>query len=147
MTKALKEAEKALLHNDIPIAAIITDENHNIIAKAHNQVEKDKSAVSHAEILAIKKAIKKVGYKHLLNAIIYCTLEPCSMCAGAIVLARIPNIVIAAADPKTGACGSILNIAQNNQLNHRCNIIQHIMEKQSETLIRSFFQKIRENKR
>jgi tRNA(adenine34) deaminase len=146
MRIALKEAQKAQLHYDIPIAALIVDENNRIISKAHNQVEKNHNSIAHAEILALNKAVKKVGYKHLLNSTIYCTLEPCSMCAGATVLARIPNIVIAAMDPKTGACGSVLNIAQSANLNHRCNIFTHVLEEESSLLIKTFFENIRRNK-
>lgn len=140
---ALKEAYKAMEHNDVPIGCVIVH-NGEIIAKSHNRVEVDKDSTSHAELLAIREAIKVVDYKHLLECDMYITLEPCSMCAGAIVLSRLSNVYIAAKDPKSGACGSIINVADNLQLNHRCNIEFGILEDQSSNLLKTFFKKIRD---
>lgn len=143
MAMALEEANKAMVHNDVPIGCVIVH-NGEVIAKSHNRVEVDKDSTAHAELLAIREAIKVVDYKHLLECDMYITLEPCSMCAGAIVLSRLSNVYIAAKDPKSGACGSIINVADNLQLNHRCIIEFGILEDQSSNLLKTFFKKIRE---
>lgn len=143
MSIALEEANKAMVHNDVPIGCVIV-RNGEVIAKSHNRVEIDKDSTAHAELLAIREAMKVVDYKHLLECDMYITLEPCSMCAGAIVLSRLSNVYIAAKDPKSGACGSIINVADNMQLNHRCNIEFGILEDQSSNLLKTFFKKIRE---
>ena len=142
MSQALKEAKKALLHNDVPIGAVIVKDN-KIIAKAHNQVEKNNDSTAHAELIAIKKAMKKIGYKHLLDCDLFVTLEPCSMCAGAIVLARIKNLYFATDDPKAGACGSILNIPNNKRLNHQVNIYSGILQYECSIIIKDFFKQLR----
>lgn len=142
MRMALQEAEKAMLHNDVPIGCVIVFED-KIIASSHNKVELAQDSTSHAEMLAIRDALKTIEYKHLLECDMYVTLEPCPMCAGAIVLSRIRNIYIATKDSKSGACGSILNIASNENLNHRCNLYYGILEQESSQLIKHFFKKLR----
>lgn len=142
MQAALKQARIALENEDVPIGAVIVC-NGKIISRAYNQVEKTNNALAHAEILAINKAIKKIGYKHLLDCVLYTTLEPCPMCAGAIVLARIKRLVIAANDPKSGAAGSVLDITNNIQLNHKVEIQSGIYADESSELLKSFFQYIR----
>src|SRR5690606_2564829 len=137
MESALLLARKAAEHDDIPVGCVIVL-NNEIIAQSENRVEVDSDSTAHAEMLAIREAQKKVGYKHLLECDMYVTLEPCAMCAGAIVLSRIRKIYIATADPKTGACGSIMNIANNSQLNHRCEIDTGILQVEASTLIKEF---------
>src|SRR3990167_965949 len=118
MQEALKEARKAFEKDEVPVGAVIVSEGR-IIARAHNQVELLKDPTAHAEMIAITQAASTLGSKWLNEASIYITIEPCSMCAGALVLARIKNIVFGAQDPKTGACGSIANIVNHKKLNHR----------------------------
>lgn len=146
MRDAIIEARKAIEFGDVPVGALIFV-NDKIISKAHNEVEKNSDAIRHAELISIQKAIKKVGYKHLLNATLVTTLEPCPMCAGAIVLARIPRVIFGAYDSKSGAGGSVLNILNNNKLNHQVEVIGGILEKECSELLKSFFQNLRnENK-
>lgn len=143
MSLAIEEAKKAEMHEDIPIGCIIVKGN-DILASQHNKVEQNSDSTAHAELLAIREAQEKVGYKHLIDCDMYVTLEPCSMCAGAIVLSRIEKVYIAAKDPKTGACGSVLNIIDNESLNHRCAIEFGILGFESAKLIKDFFKKIRQ---
>jgi tRNA(adenine34) deaminase len=145
MKKALVEAEKCLKNGDVPVGVVIVKRNE-IIAYGHNQVEQKTNSLAHAEITAINKAIKTVSYKHLLDCEMYVTLEPCSMCAGAIVLARIPKLFIGTSDPKTGACGSVFNLANNEKLNHRCEIETGILQNECSNLLRLFFRELREIK-
>jgi tRNA(adenine34) deaminase len=145
MKKAIVEAEKCLKNGDVPVGVLIVKGNE-IISLGHNQVEQKSNSLAHAEISAINKAVKSIGYKHLHECEMYVTLEPCSMCAGAIVLARIPKLFIGASDPKTGACGSVFNIANNEKLNHRCEIEIGILQTECTNLLRLFFRDIRELK-
>lgn len=142
MQIALSEARKALESEDVPIGAVIVS-NGKIISRAYNQVEKKNNALAHAELLAIDKAIKKIGYKHLLDCEIYTTLEPCPMCAGAIVLTRLKRLIFAAADPKSGASSSVLNITNNPSLNHRVEVSSGVLADESSELLKWFFQYIR----
>lgn len=142
MRLALKQAGKALKNGDVPVGCVVVY-NNEIIGRGYNQVEKRNNPTAHAEMLAIKQAINKYGHKHLLDCDIYVSLEPCSMCAGAIVLARIKNVIYGATDPKTGACGSVLNIVRHNLLNHRCNVISGVLETESTSLIKDFFIQLR----
>jgi tRNA(adenine34) deaminase len=146
MRIALSEAKKALVTGDVPIGAIIVKDNV-IIAKSYNQVEKKSSPLYHAEILAINKAIKKVGNKHLMDCTLYTTLEPCPMCAGAIVLARIPKLVYSTDDPKSGASVSLYSITSDKRLNHRCDVVSGILKEESSKLLKQFFQILRKNKK
>jgi len=142
MKFAILESKKSLKSGDVPVGAIIVKDN-KIISRAHNQIEKKGDSTAHAELLAIQKAIKKLGYKHLLDCTLYVTLEPCAMCAGAIVLARIPRVVFGATDPKTGACGSLYNIVNDKRLNHRCEVISGVLEDECSKLLKDFFKKLR----
>ncbi|OGU57663.1 MAG: tRNA-specific adenosine deaminase [Ignavibacteria bacterium GWF2_33_9] len=139
---ALKEAEKAMANGDIPVGVVIVFDG-KVVGKGYNQVEKKNDSLAHAEMIAIKNAIRKVGYKHLLDCTMYVTLEPCSMCAGAIVLARLKKVIYAANDPKTGAMGSLYNIPQDERLNHFVQIESGILENKSSELIKSFFRGLR----
>lgn len=145
MSIALKYANKSLLSGDVPIGAIIVL-NNKIIGRGYNKVEKLKNPNAHAEIIAIEQAVKKIDYKHLLECEMYVTLEPCSMCAGAIVLARLKKIYIGASDPKTGACGSLYNIVNDNRLNHRCEIEYSVLENECSSIIKGFFSELRKKK-
>lgn len=142
MKVALKEAKKSLETEDVPVGAIVVKDGQ-IISKGHNEVEKRKDPTAHAETIAIRKAIKKLGNKHLLDCVIFSTLEPCPMCAGAMVLARVNKLVFAAYDPKSGAAGSVVNIVQNTDLNHRIDFVGGILEQESAKLLRDFFQRLR----
>ena len=142
MRLALKQARKALKNCDVPVGCVVVY-NNEIIGRGYNQVEKRNNSTAHAEMLAIKQAINKYGHKHLLDCDIYVSLEPCSMCAGAIVLARIKNVIYGASVSKTGACGSVMNIVRHNLLNHRCNVISGVLETESTSLIKDFFIQLR----
>ena len=138
MQYAFKEAEKAYEKNEIPVGAVIIFDNM-IIGKGHNQVETLKDPTAHAEIIALTSAAEYLKSKVLLGCTMYVTLEPCSMCAGAIVLAKLDALYFGAYDNKSGACGSVLNITNNKALNHRLSVTGGIMDGQCGELLRSFF--------
>lgn len=140
--KAIEQAKIAESNGDVPIGAVIVKDN-NVIATGYNQVEKNKNSLDHAEIIAIRNAIEHTGYKHLLDCNLYVTIEPCAMCAGAIVLSRIPLLVYGANDPKAGASESLYSITSDNRLNHRCEIVSGIMKDECSSLLSNFFKKIR----
>ena len=121
MAEALKEARQGLRMDEVPVGTVITFEN-KIIARAHNQIETLKDPTAHAEMIAITQAANTLSSKWLHDCTMYVTLEPCCMCAGALVLSRIKRIVIGTADPKSGACGSVFNIGQQAELNHKIEI-------------------------
>jgi tRNA(adenine34) deaminase len=142
MREALKEARKAFEHDDVPVGTIVVYKGQ-IISRACNQVELLRDPTAHAEMVAITQATNFLGSKWLLQAALYVTVEPCSMCAGALVLARIKEIYFGAKDPKTGACGSVVNIANNKKLNHRIKSTGGILEKESILLLKEFFRQQR----
>ena len=144
MLEALKEAQRAFEEDEVPIGAVIVHEGR-IIARGHNQIERLNDPTAHAEIIAITSATNYLGTKWLNEASLYVTIEPCSMCAGAMVLARIKNLCFGAKDPKTGACGSIINIANHNKLNHRIKVTKGILEIECSSLLKDFFRKKRKN--
>ncbi len=139
MKQAYREAEKAYEAGEVPIGCVITFQNI-VIAKAHNQVETLKDPTAHAELIAITSAAEYLQSKQLLGCSMYVTLEPCSMCAGAIVLAKVENLFFGAYDVKSGACGSVLNITNNKALNHSCNVAGGIMDTECKEILRSFFE-------
>ncbi|MCK5259857.1 MAG: tRNA adenosine(34) deaminase TadA [Candidatus Omnitrophica bacterium] len=143
MREALKQAKIAADNDEVPVGAVIVHENQ-IIAKAHNQVEMLKDPTAHAEMIAITQAASALSCKWLYDCMMYVTIEPCSMCAGALVLARIKRIYYGAADPKTGACGSVTNTVQNNRLNHRIEVSAGLLEEECGGLISRFFKEKRE---
>jgi len=145
MKIALKEALKAYNEDEIPVGAIIVKEG-KIIAKAHNQKESKKDTTKHAEITAIQKASKKLSSWRLENCTMYVTLEPCTMCIGAAINARLKKIVYGAADEKTGACGSVLNIPEKYKFNHIVEIKKDILEKESKEILQTFFKELRKKK-
>lgn len=145
MRLALQEAEKGFRIGEVPVGAVIVLDGQ-IIGRGFNQTEKLSDPTAHAEILAITSACQAVGDWRLDNAELFCTLEPCSMCAGAAVLARIKRIVFGAADPKFGACGSIFNIPVEPRLNHRIIVESGVMESEVADMMRTFFREIRRSK-
>ncbi|MDD4564625.1 MAG: tRNA adenosine(34) deaminase TadA [Eubacteriales bacterium] len=145
MLEALKEAEKALSINEVPVGAVI-EKDGIVVGRGYNKTETAKDPTAHAEILAIREAAQKLGGWRLLSCRMYVTAEPCPMCAGAMVLARIEKVFIGTPDPKTGACGSLMNILQDERLNHAVQIETGIMQHQCEKLMKTFFQKLRKKK-
>ena len=142
MRLALAQADIAENNGDVPIGRIITHQN-SIIAKSYNQREQLQDPTAHAEIIALTQAAAAIGSWRLHGCTIFVTLEPCSMCAGALVLARIDKLVFGCNDPKTGACGSLYNIVQDQRLNHRINITSGILQEQCSHQLKSFFSKKR----
>lgn len=143
MRLAIDEARLASARGEVPIAAILVA-NDKILAQAHNFRELWQDPTAHAEMIAIREAATKLGTWRLTDTTLYVTLEPCTMCAGAIVLARIPRLVFAAPDPKAGACGSLFNITQDERLNHRVEVASRVLEPESQELLQSFFRSLRE---
>jgi len=142
MRLALAEAEKALDHGDVPIGALAVREGE-IIGRGHNARERDQDPTAHAEIIAIREAAHVVGHWRLENVTLYCTLEPCAMCAGAMVLARLPRLVYATVDPKAGAAGSVLNVLDYPQLNHHVGVTSGLLADEAAAQIRAFFAALR----
>ncbi|MDP2807255.1 MAG: tRNA adenosine(34) deaminase TadA [bacterium] len=142
MRRALKLAHKAALNSEVPVGAVVVYGN-KIVGRGWNQVETRKDASRHAEIIALKQAAKKLGRWRLTGCTLYVTLEPCAMCAGAMVLARIDRLVFAASDPKAGACGSVFNIVEDTSLNHRIKVDMGLLGKEASDLLKDFFKKRR----
>ena len=146
MIEALKEAEKARNLGEIPIGAVIVKDNE-IISRGHNLTETTKDPTAHAEMIAIRNAAKVLGGWRLLGCDMYVTIEPCSMCAGALVWSRIRKLYIGSRDPKAGACGSVLNIVQNERLNHQIETEVGIMEAECCQIVKGFFHDLRNKKK
>lgn len=146
MKQALKEAQKAYDKLEVPVGAVIVKDG-KVIARAHNIKETKNDTTNHAEILAIKKASKKLNSWRLLNCEMYVTLEPCSMCAGALIQSRISKVYIGAMDEKTGACGSVLNLLQDYKFNHKVEIQTGAMKNECEEILKKFFKNLRNNKK
>ena len=146
MEEAIKEAKKAAKKLEVPVGCVIV-KNGEIIAKAHNQKETKLDTTRHAEIIAIQKASKKIGAWRLEGAEMYVTLEPCSMCAGAMIQARIKKVYIGAKDEKTGACGSVLNLLQDYPFNHKIEIETGIKKGECEKILKEFFKNLRKLKK
>jgi len=142
MQEALKEAARALEEDEVPVGAVVVYQNR-VIARGYNQIERLKDPTAHAEMLALTSATNYLGTKWLNEASLYVTIEPCSMCAGALVLARIKELYFGAKDPKTGACGSVVNIANHKKLNHRIKVKGGILEEACAILLKEFFRKKR----
>ncbi|MFA5403698.1 MAG: nucleoside deaminase [Ignavibacteria bacterium] len=138
MKAAYREAEKAYDEGETPIGCIIVFEN-KIIAKSHNQIEILKDPTAHAEIVAITSASAYMDSKVLKGCSMYVTLEPCAMCAGAITLSKLDNLYFGAFEPKSGACGSVINITNNKSLNHKVNVFGGILDKECGEILKSFF--------
>ena len=146
MKVALQEAEKAAEMGEIPIGAVIT-ENNRIVATAHNLTETLNDPTAHAEILAIRQASEKLGRWRLTGCTMYVTVEPCSMCAGALVWSRIDRLYIGTMDPKAGACGSVFNIVEDSRLNHRVQVQRGLMEDRCSSMMKDFFRNLRKRKK
>lgn len=146
MEIALKEAKKSFLIDEVPVGCVITRDN-KVISKAHNLVQSKKNITAHSEIIALNKAMKKLGKKYLDDCELYVSLEPCSMCAGAIVLSKIKKVYIATEDVKTGAAGGVFNILNNSKLNHQCEIEFGILKEESSKLLKDFFHELRLKKK
>lgn len=142
MHEALREAKKAFEGDEVPVGAIIVYKG-SIIARAYNQIKILKDPSAHAEMIAITQAAAHLQNERLIDCSMYVTIEPCSMCTGALVLARISNLVYAADDPKTGACGSVVNLANHKKLNHKIETRKGILEGESSSLLKEFFRKKR----
>lgn len=146
MKEALKEAKKAYNKLEIPVGAVIVKDG-KIIARAHNQKETKFDTTKHAEILAIQKASKKLGAWRLNGCEMYVTLEPCSMCAGAIINSRIKKVYIGTSDEKTGAVGSVLNLFEDYKFNHTVEFEKGILQEQCEKILKDFFKELRKIKK
>lgn len=145
MKEALKEARKAYDKLEVPVGAIIV-KDHKIISKAHNLKETKFDTTKHAEILAIQKASKKLNSWRLIDCEMYVTLEPCSMCAGALINSRIKKVYIGANDEKTGAVGSVFNLLEDYTFNHKVEIEKGILKQECENILKDFFKQIRKIK-
>ena len=146
MKQALKEAKKAYEKLEVPVGAVIVKDG-KIIAKAHNLKETKTDTTKHAEILAIQKASKKLESWRLLDCEMYITLEPCSMCAGAIINSRIKKVYIGALDEKTGAAGSVLNLFEDYKFNHKVEVEKGVMQEECENILKDFFKMLRKYKK
>ncbi|MFC1674804.1 tRNA adenosine(34) deaminase TadA [Candidatus Omnitrophota bacterium] len=145
MKQALKEAQKAREEDEVPIGAVVVYRGR-VIARGHNQVERLKDPTAHAEMVALTSAANYLNTKWLNGVSMYVTIEPCSMCAGALVLARIKHLVYGADDPKGGACGSVADITNNKKLNHRIKVKRGILQEESASLLKEFFKKKRKKR-
>jgi tRNA(Arg) A34 adenosine deaminase TadA len=142
MTEALREAALAIPEDEVPVGCLVVHEGH-VIGRAHNQRERLNDPTAHAEMIALTAAAEVLGRWRLSGCTVYVTLEPCAMCAGAMVLARVDRLVFGPRDPKTGACGSLYNIVRDGRLNHRIEVTEGVLAEKSATLLREFFQKMR----
>jgi tRNA(adenine34) deaminase len=138
MRLALREAERALEHEDVPIGAVVAHAGE-VIASAHNERELRQDPTAHAETIALREAAGALGTWRVLEAVLYVTLEPCAMCAGAVVLARVPRVVFGASDPKAGACGSVLDVLGEPRLNHRPEVAGGLLAGECGALLSEFF--------
>ncbi len=143
MEKALEQARMAAKTGEVPVGAVLTNAEGKILAQAFNQPISLCDPTAHAEILALREAAKRAGNYRLLGCTIYVTLEPCPMCAGALVYARIKRLVFATHDPKAGACGTIFNIVDNKYLNHRIQVCAGLLAEKAQKLLQDFFKQRR----
>lgn len=146
MREALRQAKKAAAIGETPIGCVIVHRD-KIIARGYNKRNSRKTALGHAELTAIQKAGKKLGDWRLEDCTMYITLEPCPMCAGAIVQARIPRVVIGAMNPKAGCAGSILNLLQVDRFNHQAEVTTGVLERECQTVMKDFFRQLRESRK
>ena len=146
MKEAIRQAKKARKLNEVPIGCVIVYEDE-IIARGYNRRNTDKNTLSHAELNAIKKASRFLGDWRLEGCTMYITLEPCQMCAGAIVQARVSNVVIGSMNPKAGCAGSVLNLLEMDGFNHKVNVTRGIMEQECSEMLSAFFKDLREQKK
>jgi tRNA(adenine34) deaminase len=142
MRLALDEAAMAVLHEDVPVGAIAVLDG-KVVGRGHNRREIDRDPSAHAEMIALREASKTINHWRLDDVTLYCTLEPCAMCAGAMVLARLPRLVYATADPKAGAGGSVMDLLNHPKLNHHVAVEQGLFAEEAAALLVSFFAKLR----
>ncbi len=145
MKEALKEALKAYKKNEVPVGAVVVKDGV-VISRGHNLIRLTRNAAAHAEMIALKKASKKIGFVRLTGLALYVTLEPCPMCAGAILLSRLDSLIYGATDPKTGACGSVHTILNDKRNNHQVKITAGVLEKECAELLTGFFKEKRKQK-
>ena len=138
MRLALREAVRALEHDDVPIGAVVV-QGGEVIGAGHNERELRADPTAHAEMIALREAARALGSWRVLDSVMYVTLEPCAMCAGAIVLARLPRVVFGATDPKAGAAGSVFNVLEEPRLNHRPQVESGLLAEDCADLLRAFF--------
>ncbi|MDP3596136.1 MAG: tRNA adenosine(34) deaminase TadA [Nitrospirota bacterium] len=143
MRVALEEAARAPAIGEVPIAAVVVREG-KILSQAHNYRELWQDPTAHAEVIAIRAAATALGTWRLTETTLYVTVEPCTMCLGAIILARIPRVVFGATDPKAGACGSVFDLSSEPKLNHRVTVTGGVLEQECQALIQKFFKELRE---
>ncbi|MBI5468770.1 MAG: nucleoside deaminase [Deltaproteobacteria bacterium] len=146
MREALKEARKAALRNEVPVGAVIAH-NGAVVSRGHNRREEEADPTSHAEMTAIKKAAKRLKTWRLTGTTLFVTLEPCVMCMGAILQARIPRVVFASFDPKAGACGSLYDLSGDRRLNHRVLVTSGVGEAEAKKILKDFFRRLRAEKK
>jgi tRNA(adenine34) deaminase len=139
MRIALDEARAAVEHDDVPIGAVVVSDAGQVLGRGRNERELHEDPTAHAEVLALRAAAAQLGSWRVLEATLYVTLEPCTMCAGAIVLSRIPRVVYATTDPKAGAAGSVLDVLADARLNHRPEVVGGVLADEAAGLLRSFF--------
>lgn len=146
MKEALIEARKAYDLGEIPIGAVVVRDGQ-VIARGHNLTETTKDPTAHAEMIAIREAARFLGGWRLVGCSMYVTVEPCSMCTGAMIWSRIENLYIGTMDPKAGACGSVFNIAEEDRLNHRINVERGILGEECSSIMKEFFKELRKKKK
>lgn len=146
MNVALGEAEKARQLNEVPIGAVIVIEDR-IVARGHNLRETDQNAIAHAELLAINEACVELGSWRLEEATLYVTLEPCPMCAGAILQSRVKRVVFGAHDPKAGCAGTFMDLLQDQRFNHQCEVTSGLLEEECGGILTAFFKQLRNRKK
>lgn len=144
MELALREAEKAFECNEVPVGAVVLDSNGAVIGKGYNQVERLRDATAHAEMIALTAAMAALNSKYLQDCTLVVTLEPCPMCAGAIVLAKVGRLVFGSYDGKWGACGTVFNLTESKKLNHQAKVIGGVLEEKCTALLKSFFVAMRQ---
>lgn len=146
MRLAIAEARKAEVKNEVPIGCVIV-RNGKVVSRGHNLRESKQDPTAHAELISIKKAARKLGSWRLLDTTLYVTLEPCTMCMGAIILSRIPTVVFGCYDPKGGAAGSLYDFSVDTRLNHRVDLVSRILENECSEILSSFFSCLRNRKK
>ena len=147
MELALEEANKALKQDEVPIGAIVVDPDGKVIGKGYNRRELDQDATQHAEMIAIREACKNIGLWRLIDCSLFVTLEPCPMCAGAIINSRIKDVYFGAMDPKAGACGSVVDLFSVEKFNHHPHVIRGLLQEKSSQMLKDFFREIRKKQK
>lgn len=147
MELALEEANKALKQDEVPIGAIVVDPGGKVIGKGYNRRELDQDATQHAEMIAIREACKNIGLWRLIDCSLFVTLEPCPMCAGAIINSRIKDVYFGAMDPKAGACGSVVDLFSVEKFNHHPHVIRGLFQEKSSQMLKDFFREIRKKQK